>query len=42
VNFHTPNKLRDAMPWIIVFILVLLAIAFFGWLGFDNWSDTVP
>lgn len=42
MNYHTRNKLHDAMPWIIVFIVVLLIMAFFGWLGFNNWSETVP
>lgn len=33
--FHSPN----ATPWIIILIFILLVLAFFAWLGFDNWSE---
>lgn len=27
------------LPWLIVFIVILLILAFLAWLGYDNWSD---
>jgi len=31
----------EALPWIIIFIVAMLVLAFLSWLGWDNWSDTV-
>jgi hypothetical protein len=27
------------LPWIIIFIIFLLVIAFIAWLGYDNWHE---
>jgi hypothetical protein len=34
----TPH-LREALPWIIIFIMILLLLAFFGWLGYEHWDN---
>jgi hypothetical protein len=31
----------QALPWIMVFVVALLVLAFLAWLGYDNWSDIV-
>jgi len=32
-------QLRQALPWIIIFVIILLLLAFFGWIGYENWSE---
>jgi hypothetical protein len=34
----TPNT-KAALPWIAVVVVILLALAFLGWLGFEHWSE---
>ena len=34
-------QLRDALPWIVVFIAIMLVLAFAVWVGYDHWSDEV-
>ena len=29
----------EVLPWIIIFIVAMLVLAFLAWLGWDRWSD---
>jgi DNA-binding transcriptional regulator of glucitol operon len=31
---------REAWPWIIVFVVVMLAFALMAWWGYERWEDT--
>ena len=34
-------RLHGALPWIVIFIAIVLVLGFLAWLGYDQWSDTV-
>jgi hypothetical protein len=29
----------EALPWIVILIVVLLVLALLAWLGYPDWSD---
>jgi TRAP-type C4-dicarboxylate transport system permease small subunit len=32
-------RTKAALPWIAVVVVILLVLAFLGWLGFEHWSE---
>jgi Na+/H+ antiporter NhaC len=29
----------EVLPWVLIFIVVVIVLLFLAWLGYDNWSD---
>lgn len=30
---------RDALPWVLIFVLIMLLLGLLAIIGFPNWSD---